>query len=54
MIMYHVYKMHFLTDGINKEKVFKGADGKDIQYKSCKPTSATLVAGAVPLLFLNK
>jgi len=46
----HICELHFLADCIIKEKVFKGLDGKDIQYKLCKPT---LVAGAVPTLFPN-
>jgi len=33
-----------------RKKVLKGPDGKDIQYKLCKPT---LTAGAVPTIFPN-
>lgn len=51
--MYHVYELPFLANGIIKEGVFKGADGKEILYKFCKPTSATFVAGAVSALFPN-
>jgi len=45
-----VCELHFLADYIIKEKVFKGANEKDIQYKLCRPT---LVAGAIPTLFPN-
>jgi len=45
-----VCELHFLAEYIIKEKVFKGADGKDIHYELCKPT---LVVGAIPTLFPN-
>ena len=45
-----VCELHFLADCITKEKVLKRPDGKDIQYKLCKPT---LVAEAVPTIFPN-
>jgi len=45
-----VCELHFLAEYIIKEKVFKEADGKDIQYELCKPK---LVAEAIPTLFPN-